>query len=65
MRDSFGSAVSLTIFGESHGPAVGGVLHGLAAGLPVENGGAEAGAKSWPGCFAGMRQVGVEEEADA
>ncbi len=36
MRDSFGSAVNLTIFGESHGPAVGGVLHGLAAGLPVD-----------------------------
>src|SRR5699024_6677818 len=29
-------AVSMTIFGESHGPAVGAVLDGLAAGLPVD-----------------------------
>ena len=38
MRDTFGSAVALTIFGESHGPAIGGVLHGLAAGIPVDEG---------------------------
>ena len=36
MKNTFGSAVSLTIFGESHGPAIGAVLDGLAAGLPVE-----------------------------
>ena len=36
MKNTFGSAVSLTIFGESHGPAVGAVLDGLAAGLPVD-----------------------------
>ncbi|MGN0983260.1 MAG: chorismate synthase [Gemmiger sp.] len=38
MKNTFGSAVSLTIFGESHGPAVGAVLDGLAAGLPVDAG---------------------------
>ena len=32
----FGNAVSMTIFGESHGPAIGAVLDGLAAGLPVD-----------------------------
>ena len=36
MKNSFGSAVSLTIFGESHGPAVGAVLDGLAAGIPID-----------------------------
>ena len=36
MKNTFGSAVSLTIFGESHGPAIGAVLDGLAAGLAVD-----------------------------
>ena len=36
MKNTFGSAVSMTIFGESHGPAIGAVLDGLAAGLPVD-----------------------------
>ena len=36
MKNTFGSAVSMTIFGESHGAAVGAVLDGLAAGLPVD-----------------------------
>lgn len=36
MKNTFGSAVSLTIFGESHGAAIGAVLDGLAAGLPVD-----------------------------
>ena len=36
MKNTFGSAVSLTIFGESHGPAVGVVLDGLAPGVPVD-----------------------------
>ena len=38
MKNTFGSAVSMTIFGESHGPAIGAVLDGLAAGLPVDPG---------------------------
>lgn len=37
MKNTFGNAVSLTIFGESHGAAVGAVLDGLAAGLPVDD----------------------------
>ncbi len=36
MKNTFGQSVSLTIFGESHGPAVGVVLDGLAPGLPVD-----------------------------
>ena len=36
MKNTFGNTVTMTIFGESHGPAVGAVLDGLAAGLPVE-----------------------------
>ena len=33
MGDSIGSALRLTLFGESHGPCVGAVLDGLAAGI--------------------------------
>ncbi|MBR1497302.1 MAG: chorismate synthase [Oscillospiraceae bacterium] len=36
MKNSFGSSVSVTLFGESHGGAVGAVLDGLAPGLPVD-----------------------------
>ena len=36
MKNTFGSAVSVTIWGESHGPAVGAVLDGLPAGIPVD-----------------------------
>ena len=36
MKNTFGSAVALTIFGESHGPAIGAVLDGIAAGIPVD-----------------------------
>ncbi len=36
MKNSFGSAISVTLFGESHGPAVGAVLDGIAPGVPVE-----------------------------
>ena len=32
MKNTFGSALSLTIFGESHGRAIGAVLDGMAAG---------------------------------
>ena len=35
MKNTFGNAVSLTIFGESHGQAIGAVLDGMAAGVPV------------------------------
>ena len=36
MKNSFGSSVIVTVFGESHGPGVGAVLDGLAPGIPVE-----------------------------
>jgi chorismate synthase len=36
MKNTFGSNITLTIYGESHGPAVGAVLDGLPAGLPVD-----------------------------
>lgn len=36
MKNTFGSAVCVTLFGESHGPAIGAVLDGLPAGLPVD-----------------------------
>ena len=37
MKNTFGQALSVTVFGESHGPAVGAVLDGLAPGIPVDN----------------------------
>ena len=36
MKNTIGTSVTLTLFGESHGPAVGAVLDGLAPGLPVD-----------------------------
>lgn len=36
MKNSFGNTLILTLFGESHGPAVGAVLDGLAPGIPVD-----------------------------
>lgn len=36
MKNTIGTSVSLTVFGESHGPAVGAVLDGLAPGIPVD-----------------------------
>lgn len=44
MKNTFGQAVTLTIFGESHGPAVGVVLDGLAPGLRWTR---SASAASW------------------
>jgi chorismate synthase len=38
MKNSIGTSVILTVFGESHGPAVGAVLDGLTPGLPVDEG---------------------------
>lgn len=37
MKNSIGTSVILTVFGESHGPAVGTVLDGLAPGIPVDD----------------------------
>ena len=36
MKNTFGQSVTATLFGESHGPAVGIVLDGLAPGIPVD-----------------------------
>ena len=36
MKNTFGSSVSLTLFGESHGEYIGAVLDGLAPGLDVD-----------------------------
>ena len=36
MKNTFGTNVTLTLFGESHGSEIGAVLDGLAPGLPVD-----------------------------
>ena len=36
MKNTFGNNVSITLFGESHGPSVGVVIDGLAPGIPVD-----------------------------
>ena len=36
MKNVYGNALTLTLFGESHGAAVGAVLDGLAPGIPVD-----------------------------
>ena len=37
MKNTFGKNVSITLFGESHGSAIGAVIDGLAPGLVVDN----------------------------
>ena len=36
MKNTFGNHVAVTLFGESHGKAIGAVIDGLAPGIPVE-----------------------------
>ncbi|MBR5524367.1 MAG: chorismate synthase [Clostridia bacterium] len=36
MKNTFGNSLSITLYGESHGPSVGIVIDGLAPGLPVD-----------------------------
>ena len=36
MKNTFGTGIGITIFGESHGPAIGAVLDGMAPGIPVD-----------------------------
>ncbi len=36
MKNTFGTSVCITLFGESHGPEIGAVLDGLAPGIPVD-----------------------------
>ena len=38
MKNTFGSSVCVTLFGESHGRMIGAVLDGLAPGIPVDEG---------------------------
>ena len=38
MKNTFGNNVTVTLFGESHGPEIGAVLDGLAPGIPVDEG---------------------------
>ena len=35
MKNTFGQSISVTLFGESHGEAIGAVLDGMAPGIPV------------------------------
>lgn len=37
MKNTFGNNVTVTIFGESHGEAIGAVLDGMAPGIPIDN----------------------------
>ncbi len=36
MKNTIGSSVAVTLFGESHGPSIGVVIDGLAPGIPVD-----------------------------
>lgn len=36
MKNTFGQSVSMTVFGESHGEAVGVVIDGIAPGIDVD-----------------------------
>jgi len=36
VKNTFGQSVAVTLFGESHGPAIGAVVDGLAPGIPVD-----------------------------
>lgn len=36
MKNTFGTSITVTLFGESHGPGIGAVIDGLAPGLPVD-----------------------------
>ena len=37
MKNTFGNSIALTLFGESHGEAIGAVLDGLAPGIRIDN----------------------------
>ena len=37
MKNSFGSSITVTLFGESHGVAIGAVVDGLAPGIKIDS----------------------------
>ncbi|MBR3635785.1 MAG: chorismate synthase, partial [Lachnospiraceae bacterium] len=37
MKNTFGQSLTVTLFGESHGPYIGAVLDGLAPGLDIDD----------------------------
>lgn len=37
MKNTYGQSITVTLFGESHGPAIGAVIDGLAPGIPVSH----------------------------
>ena len=36
MKNTFGTSVAVTLFGESHGPYIGAVIDGLAPGIEID-----------------------------
>ena len=38
MKNTFGNSISVTLFGESHGPYIGAVLDGVPSGVAVDEG---------------------------
>ena len=36
MKNTFGSSVSVTLFGESHGAAIGAIIDGIAPGIKID-----------------------------
>ena len=37
MKNTFGNSISVTLFGESHGEAIGAVVDGLAPGIKIDD----------------------------
>lgn len=37
MKNTFGNNITVTIFGESHGPAVGAVIDGMPSGIKINS----------------------------
>ena len=38
MKNTFGNNITVTIFGESHGPAIGAVIDGMPPGIKIDSG---------------------------
>lgn len=36
MKNTIGNALTLTLFGESHGPAIGAVIDGISPGIKID-----------------------------